>query len=281
MACLSVRAGVALAGGRTNVAQRSVAAFSRHAGSTVQVRRLLTRVSALKPIEQGPTNTTEYRVFFERDGDKASPWHCIPLHAGDGAFTFVSEIPKETSAKFEVATKERRNPIKQDIKKGKLRHYPMNINWNYGLFPQTWEDPKHKHPGIDAQGDNDPVDVVEIGAAPTEVGGIYEVKVLGAYALLDEGELDWKVITIRTDDPKAAEVNSVEDVERVFPGELDRIFVWFRDYKIPDGKGQNQFAFEGKIQSRELALRVIEDTHQSWINLQNGKRGDTEGLALF
>jgi hypothetical protein len=35
-------------------------------------------------------------------------------------------------------------PIKQDTKKGKLRFYPYNINWNYGLLPQTWEDPAHK-----------------------------------------------------------------------------------------------------------------------------------------
>jgi inorganic pyrophosphatase len=36
-------------------------------------------------------------------------------------------------------------PIKQDTKKGKLRFYPYNINWNYGLLPQTWEDPDHKN----------------------------------------------------------------------------------------------------------------------------------------
>lgn len=28
-------------------------------------------------------------------------------------------------------------PIKQDIKKGNLRFYPYNINWNYGLLPQV------------------------------------------------------------------------------------------------------------------------------------------------
>jgi len=30
------------------------------------------------------------------------------------------------------------------VKKGKLRFYPYNINWNYGLLPQNWEDPAHK-----------------------------------------------------------------------------------------------------------------------------------------
>ena len=40
--------------------------------------------------------------------------------------------------------KEESNPLKQDIKKEKLRFYPYNIHWNYGMLPQTWEDPEHK-----------------------------------------------------------------------------------------------------------------------------------------
>ena len=34
---------------------------------------------------------------------------------------------------------EERTPIKQDVKKGKLRFYHSAIPWNYGLLPQTWE----------------------------------------------------------------------------------------------------------------------------------------------
>ena len=44
------------------------------------------------------------------------------------------------------------------------------------------------------QGDNDPVDVVEIGVKQLKSGGVYAVKPLGAYAMIDEGELDWKGI---------------------------------------------------------------------------------------
>lgn len=144
------------------------------------------------------------------------------------------------------------------------------------------------------QGDNDPVDVVEIGSAQLKMGGVYRVKPLGegyglrngekshlpacppscsgadtpallaldsvrvprsvlgycrspapagpavsgghntghsplprslrpfspcprpagVYAMIDDGELDWKVIAINIDDPKAASVNDIEDVER-------------------------------------------------------------------
>ena len=55
---------------------------------------------------------------------QVSPWHDIPLHLGDNAFNFVVEIPKESSAKMEIATDEPHTPIKQDTKKGKLRYYP-------------------------------------------------------------------------------------------------------------------------------------------------------------
>lgn len=44
--------------------------------------------------------------------------------------------------------KEANTPIKQDIKKGKLRDYPYNIRWNYGMLPRTWEDPEHKNDNL-------------------------------------------------------------------------------------------------------------------------------------
>lgn len=42
----------------------------------------------------GAAGTTEYRVFFKGDGGKAiSPWHDIPLKAGE-YYNFINEIPK-------------------------------------------------------------------------------------------------------------------------------------------------------------------------------------------
>ena len=48
------------------------------------------------------------------------------------------------------------------------------------------------------------------------------------WAPLHDGELDWKVIAISANDPKAADINDVADVEKHFPGELEKIRVWFR-----------------------------------------------------
>ncbi|XP_024376796.1 soluble inorganic pyrophosphatase 6, chloroplastic [Physcomitrium patens] len=219
--------------------------------------------------EEGAAESLEYRVFFsDKSGKTISPWHDIPLHAGDGLYNFVVEIPKETSAKMEVATEEPSTPIKQDTKKGKLRFYPYNINWNYGLLPQTWEDPSHSNSDVEnAFGDNDPVDVVEIGERQAKIGEVLKVKPIAVLAMIDEGELDWKVVAISIDDPKADLVNNVADCEKHFPGTLTAIRDWFRDYKIPDGKPANRFGLDNKPADKDYALKVIEETNNAWANL--------------
>lgn len=58
-----------------------------------------------------------------------------------------------------------------------------------------------------AKGDNDPVDVCEIGQHVGHSGEIKKVKVLGVMALLDEGETDWKLLAIDVNDPLANQIN--------------------------------------------------------------------------
>lgn len=53
-----------------------------------------------------------------------------------------------------------------------------------------------------------------------------------------------------------------------------------RDYKIPDGKPANKFGYDSKPQNRELAGRVIEDTHESYLSLVDGKLKNDAKLAL-
>merc|ERR1712232_74589 len=174
-------------------------------------------------------------------------------------------------AKMEIATKEPANPIAQDIKKGALRDYHGPIFWNYGFLPQTWEDPTVEHQELKVFGDNDPVDVVEIGSRTHEQGEVGRVKVLGVLAMIDSGELDWKIIAISVDDPMAAELQDIGDVEAKLKGVVSGIREWFRWYKTPDGKGLNNFGFEEAALGRSVALEVIEETHVAWKRLREGE----------
>ncbi|KAJ3362265.1 Inorganic pyrophosphatase [Allomyces javanicus] len=223
-------------------------------------------------------NTLEHRVYIEKDGKPVSPFHDIPLYANEEKtiLNMIVEIPRWTNAKLEISKEDFLNPIKQDVKKGKLRYvrncFPHHgYIWNYGAFPQTWEDPNHHHPDTKAKGDNDPLDVCEIGERVGYTGQVKQVKVLGVMALLDEGETDWKVIVIDVTDPLAAKLNDIEDVERHLPGLLRATNEWFRIYKIPDGKPENVFAFSGEAKSAAYATQVVTDCHEAWKHLIAGE----------
>lgn len=115
------------------------------------------------------------------------------------------------------------------------------------------------------KGDNDPLDVCDISETVGYPGQIKQVKVLGVMALLDEEETDWKVIVIDVNDPLAPKLNDVEDVERHLPGLLRATNEWFRIYKIPDGKPENQFAFTGECKNKKYG--VISIHNHIWLTV--------------
>lgn len=254
-------------------------ALSRHAAGFVVAaplsRQALKAVRSLKTEVEGEEGTESYKQYFLDGTDRISPWHDIPLkpHEDSPPFVFnmVTEIPKMGKAKMEVATKDEKNPIVQDMKKGALRYYHGPIFWNYGCIPQTWENPNEEHPELKCFGDNDPIDVVEIGSAPLVAGSVTPVKALGVLAMIDDGELDWKVIAIAEDDPMYLELNDIDDVEEKMPGVVSGIREWFRWYKTPDDKPLNAFGFNEACLPKLKAKAVILETHEAWKDLFYGK----------
>jgi len=51
---------------------------------------------------------------------------------------------------------------------------------------------------------------------------------------------------------------------------LDDTRKWFRTYKIPDGKPENNFAFEGAYKDKAFADQTIADTFTQWQTLIRG-----------
>ena len=123
-----------------------------------------------------------------------------------------------------------------DTKKGALRYYTYGAPFfNYGMLPQTWEDPALKGDN-GTGGDNDPLDVMEIGSRIYKVGEMRQVKVIGDIKLIDQGELDHKIIVIDAADPLASAINSAADLARVMPGVTEKLIEWLKQYKTTDGK---------------------------------------------
>lgn len=209
------------------------------------------------------------KKYFYYNKNKISPWHDISLKNGN-LYNFVCEIPKWTRAKFEIDTAEKYNPIIQDTENGKPRFY----NWgdtlfNYGAFPQTWENPNIKSEYTNKPGDNDPLDVVEIGVGSLKKGGVVPVKVIGIIPLIDSDETDWKVIAISKYDKFFKKIDNLSDLEKYMPGFLDAIINWLTNYKsISKGIINKIKTINGKkVGDKKFAEKIIEETHNEWLKL--------------
>ena len=153
--------------------------------------------------------------------------------------------------------------------------------FNYGYFPQTWEDPEHVDADTGCHGDNDPLDVVEVGARQMKTGECSPVRVLGLLGMIDDGETDWKIFAVRLDDPLAEKLHNLADLERELPGCVTALREWLRVYKVPEGKPLNAFALEERAQDREYALKVIQGTHEAWIKSHGVKSNMGRGGTGF
>nr|XP_014349517.1 PREDICTED: inorganic pyrophosphatase 2, mitochondrial [Latimeria chalumnae] len=264
--------------------QAAAALRSRKALTPPPPIRFLRKMLHYSTEEKGQPNSAEYRLYFKNsDGKYISPFHDIPLYASTEEendippkrsktvgtktlYNMVVEVPRWTNAKMEIATKEPLNPIKQDVKKGKLR-YVANIFphkgyiWNYGALPQTWEDPHHKDKDLDCCGDNDPIDVCEIGSKVSTLSICLDLKQTNKKYLL------------------ACYCCSIgiDDVRKHKPGYLEATVDWFRLYKVPDGKPENQFAFNGEFKDKDFTVGVIKSTHKYWKALVQKR---TDGGAI-
>lgn len=220
-------------------------------------------------ISTGQRNTHTFAVYVVNEqGVRVSPWNDVPLYRNEAESLvhFICEIPKWTRCKMEIMKGKRNHPIQQDLDaNGELRHYKYgDMMFNYGALPQTWEDPNHICPHTNVRGDDDPVDVVEIGSSQLTIGSVTSVKVLGVLGLIDNGETDWKILAIRTEDVFAPRLHELEDVERLIPGLLHSLRTWFQNYKKAEGQSPGEFAFDGQYQSRPFAMSIIRQCHSAW-----------------
>ena len=171
-------------------------------------------------VERGQLYTLNYRCYFRDINTNliVSPIHDIPLvneqyslSSKETIYNMVVEVPRWTNAKLEINKQLKLNPLVQDVKNGKPRFvhnvFPYHgYLWNYGALPQTWEDPNHVDEDTKTAGDNDPLDVCDIGTTLHKTGSIIPVKIVGVLGLIDEGETDWKLIGIDIRDKLASEV---------------------------------------------------------------------------
>lgn len=226
----------------------------------------------------GEKYSKDYTVYITHNNKRISPFHYIDIHQhpSEDVVTIVNEIPRFENGKFEINKGVSLNPIKQDIKKGKVRFvkniFPFNgYMWNYGAIPQTWEDKDVECGYTFQKGDNDPLDVLDISSIRKEIGEVYQGKILGCLAMVDDGECDWKIMVIDIKDPLSEKINTKKDIEEYFPKYIENTIYWLKNYKVPDGKPENEFGLHGDFMDKYFALEVINSAHDFWKELMDKK----------
>lgn len=73
-------------------------------------------------------------------------------------------------------------------------------------------------------------------------------------------------------------------MEKIYPGLIDTTRNWFKIYKVPDGKPENSFAFNGECKDKIYANSIVAETHQAWKNLIEGKtpfQSESYNLSVY
>jgi inorganic pyrophosphatase len=162
------------------------------------------------------------------------PWH--ELSPGTGIPRVVDvfvEIPRGGRVKYEI-----------DKESGYLRasrvlygaiHYPAN----YGFIPQSLDD------------DGDALDVLVLSQEDCAPGSIVSARVIGVMPMVDQGEVDDKIIAVMIGDPMFDGVRTLDDLA---PFRMNEIMRFFGDYKALEEKDVRVAAPHGL----DEAVKVVE-----------------------
>jgi inorganic pyrophosphatase len=142
------------------------------------------------------------------------PWH--DLEPGPtSAFTAVVEIPLGSSNKYEL------DKASGLLKLDRVLHSAVHYPANYGFIPQTLAD------------DGDPLDVLILAAEAVYPLTMVTARPIGLMQMVDQDELDYKVIAVGIHDP---EYSDYHDVHELPPHRVAVLKRFFEDYKTLEHK---------------------------------------------
>jgi len=171
--------------------------------------------------------------------DKNNPWHKVNI--GEKAPDIVNgiiEIPKNTRAKYEL-DKESGLLVMDRVIYSSM-YYPAN----YGFIPRTYCD------------DNDPLDIVILSQISIVPMCIVSAKVIGVMRMIDNDELDDKIIAVAEHDMSVSHINDISELPKHFFRELKN---FFEDYKKLEKKKVVIEEFQNAATAKEIIKQSILD----------------------
>jgi inorganic pyrophosphatase len=149
------------------------------------------------------------------------------------------EIPLNSRNKYEVDHETGR------IHLDRVLYSAMSYPTEYGILENTLAP------------DGDPLDILVICKDPTFPGCIVPARVLGYLSMIDDGKLDYKLISVVDCDPRYDNVNKLSDLPSF---ELEEIENFFQNYKVLQGIKVETNGYH----HRASAKKVIEECRRAY-----------------
>ena len=171
--------------------------------------------------------------------DYTNPWHKVNI--GPNAPEVVNgiiEIPKNTRAKYELDKES--GLLLMDRVIFSSMYYPAN----YGFIPKTYCD------------DKDPLDILVLSQIDIVPMCIVSAKVIGVMRMIDDGEMDDKIIAVAENDMSVNHMNDISELPEHFFKELKN---FFEDYKKLENKTVEIEEFQDAKTARSIIEKSILD----------------------
>lgn len=171
--------------------------------------------------------------------DTNNPWHKVKI--GENTPDIVNgiiEIPKNTRAKYEL-DKESGLLVMDRVLYSSM-YYPAN----YGFIPQTYCD------------DKDPLDILVLSQISVVPMCIVSAKVIGVMRMIDNGELDDKIIAVAENDMSVSHIQDISELPEHFFKELKN---FFEDYKKLENKTVKIEEFQDASTAKEIIKQSMLD----------------------
>lgn len=140
----------------------------------------------------------------------------------NGIYQAVIEIPAGTNKKIEYDKNQKKFVIDQRDGKNRIIDF-LPYPGNYGFIPSTFSNPKQG-------GDGDAVDVLVLGES-IKTGSLIEVTPIAILKLVDEKELDYKIVAIPAEAKKQIiKTKNYQTFMAKYPEVIEILELWFSYY---------------------------------------------------
>lgn len=201
---------------------------------------------------------------------KAHPWHGVSIGEGfpDVVTVYIEVVPNDT-VKYEL---DKNSGLLVIDRPQRFSNVSPTL---YGMLPQTYCGNRvaqycKQMSGIDAQGDKDPLDICVLTEKLVPHGDILlTARPIGGFRMIDNGEVDDKIIAVMKDDASYGEWGDLSDCPRKV---IDRLEHYFLTYKAPP-KGKDKCCKIIDKYNKKEAHTVIkyayEDYAEEYNNVMN------------